>query len=499
MQIETAQAGRVQASWAALCSGQYALRMLVLAGGVALYAITSYVVFIISPSIIKELGGESYYAWISMLFVTASLIATVLAPKLLHYFGPRQAYGVAASIFAAGSIGCGLAPSMPFFLAARLIEGVGCGFMLALSYAMVQILYPQALWSRALSVISGMWGVATLLGPAIGGSFDEYGLWRLSLLSVGALALALALLTLVALPQQMKERKKPLPLPRLQLMLLPLLVLVMSVGGVMEGSGAKILGLSLGFALLILLGAVETRAPYRLLPQGAFSPKSRLFSLYLLMITPTIAFGGAEIYLPLFLQELHGLSSLPAGYLATFMSMSWTAGLLLSAGLHPRYLPTILTASPLLALLGMGFLVVLLPLGDGGQSSNFVLYPLAFALALIGVGMGIAWPHLLSLVLQWSKRQESDLAGTSLTSIQLFSAAFSAAFAGTIANMAGLDQAMNVTGNTVGNEIGSEIGGHVVRLSHSAQFLFAALFVVLLVTLFFSLRIARMIRRESTA
>jgi len=153
--MKMVQAGSVQASWAALCSGQYALRMLVLAGGVALYAITSYVVFIISPSIVKELGGESYYAWIAMLFVTASLVATVLAPKLLHRVGPRRAYAVAASIFAAGSIGCGLAPSMPFFLLARLIEGVGCGFMLALSYAMVQILYPQALWSRALSVING--------------------------------------------------------------------------------------------------------------------------------------------------------------------------------------------------------------------------------------------------------------------------------------------------------------------------------------------------------
>jgi len=482
--MKTAQAGGVQASWAALCSGQYALRMLVLAGGVALYAITSYVIFIISPSIVKELGGESYYAWIAMLFVTASLVATVLAPKLLHHVGSRRAYAVAASIFAVGSVGCGLAPSMPFFLLARLIEGVGCGFMLALSYAMVQILYPQALWSRALSVISGMWGVATLLGPAIGGSFDEYGLWRLSLLCVGALALALVLLTLVALPQQMDNREKTLPLPLIQLVLLPLLVVVISVGGVMEGEGAKILGLAVGFALLVLLGVVETKSPYRLLPRGAFSPKAKLFSLYLLMITPTVAFSGAEIYLPLFLQELHGLSSLPAGYLATFLSMSWTGGLLLSAGMHPRRLPHILTASPLLALLGMGLLVILLPLGDGGQSSSLLLYTLAFSLGFIGVGMGIAWPHLLSLVLQWSDARESDLAGTSLTSIQLFSAAFSAAFIGTIANMAGLDQAMD------------EVEGSVASLSHSAQFLFASLFVVLLVTLFFSLRIARIIWRE---
>jgi len=495
MGMKMEKAVEIKSGWLALCSGRYGLQTAVLAGGVALYAITSYVVFIISPSLVKEIGGESYYAWISMLFVTASLVATVLTPKLLRRLGPRVAYMVAAGTFAAGSLGCGFAPSMPFFLLARLVEGVGCGFMLALSYAMVQLLYPQALWARALSIISGMWGVATLLGPTIGGTFAEYGLWRAAMWFVGILALALILLVCAALPQQIPEKKAASALPRLQLILLPLLVLVMSVGSVMESSGAKLTGLILGFSLLLLLAIIETRSPNRLLPQGAFSPSKRLFSLYVLMITPTIAFAGAEIYLPLLLQELHGLSALPAGYLATFMSMSWTVALLLSASLHRHHLPAILTASPLMALLGMGLLMLLLPLGDGTQN-QLLLYLIAVALAFIGIGMGIAWPHLLSLVLQWSNPRESDLAGTSLTSIQLFSAALSAAFTGTIANMAGLDQAMGEMAARIA--AGVEMESAVAAIAQSAQLLFAALCVVLMVTLFFSLRIARLLRTETT-
>ncbi|WP_140185008.1 MFS transporter, partial [Vibrio parahaemolyticus] len=56
--------------------------------------------------------------------------------------------------------------------------GAGGGILLTLSYSMVHIVFPQHLWSKVLAMMSSMWGMATLLGPALGGFFAEYDIWR---------------------------------------------------------------------------------------------------------------------------------------------------------------------------------------------------------------------------------------------------------------------------------------------------------------------------------
>jgi len=178
-----------QPGWSALLSGKSGIRSLTLAGGVALHAINVYIVVTILPSLVREIGGENYYSWAAAIYVTASLIGASLVGKVMGRIGPRSAYIVAAVIFALGTFGCGYAPSMPVFLLARLVQGFGGGLLLSLTYSMVRIVFVRPLWPRAMGLISGMWGVSTLLGPAIGGFFAEYDNWRASFWLVGCLSL----------------------------------------------------------------------------------------------------------------------------------------------------------------------------------------------------------------------------------------------------------------------------------------------------------------------
>lgn len=113
------------------------IRSLTLVGGVALHAINVFIATTILPTVVADIGGMDYYAWNTALFVTASILGSALVPKLLSQTGPRNAYLVAAIIFAAGTLACGLAPSMPAMLAGRVVQGLGGGMMLALSYAMI--------------------------------------------------------------------------------------------------------------------------------------------------------------------------------------------------------------------------------------------------------------------------------------------------------------------------------------------------------------------------
>ena len=168
------------ASWADLLHGTNALRSIALAGGVALHAINVYIVTTILPSVIKDIGGLEYYAWNTTLFVVTSIVGSALSARLIETLGPRAAYLLAVAVFTVGSVVCALAPSMPVLLAGRSIQGLGGGILFALSYALIRLVFAAPLWSRAMALVSGMWGVATLCGPAIGGVFAQTGHWRLA-------------------------------------------------------------------------------------------------------------------------------------------------------------------------------------------------------------------------------------------------------------------------------------------------------------------------------
>ncbi len=167
-----------QAGWATLLSGSNGLRSLALAGGVILHAVNVYIATTILPSVVEDIGGIDYYAWNTTLFVAASILGSALSARLLISAGPRGAYIIAALVFAIGTLICAFAPSMPVMLTGRVVQGLGGGFLFALSYAMIRLVFSEALWPRAMALVSGMWGVATLTGPAVGGIFAELGVWR---------------------------------------------------------------------------------------------------------------------------------------------------------------------------------------------------------------------------------------------------------------------------------------------------------------------------------
>jgi MFS family permease len=135
--------------------------------------------------------------------------------RLLAVLGPRGACLAALAVFSAGSVGCALALSMPWMLAGRTVQGLGGGLLAALSYGLIQLVFAQRLWPRAVALVSGMWGVATLCGPAVGGLFAQAGHWRWAFWFLLPVAAAQALLVLVQLrPSAGVTHERPAVLPR---------------------------------------------------------------------------------------------------------------------------------------------------------------------------------------------------------------------------------------------------------------------------------------------
>lgn len=430
--------------WAALLSGANGVRSLALAGGVILHAVNVYIATTILPSVVRDIGGIDYYAWNTTLFVAASILGSALSARLLARTGPRGAYISASLVFAAGALICGLAPSMPVMLLGRFIQGLGGGFLFALSYAMIRLVFDESLWPRAMALISGMWGVATLVGPAIGGIFAGLGVWRAAFWSLIPVAALFALLAATVLPGRSADRAPGSPLALAQLLFLTAAVLAVSAGSVSPELSHNILGLGAAVILTALLIRSERRARHRLLPDGAFRISTALGALYATMSLLAVAVTSGEIFVPLFLQVLHHQSALVAGYLAALMGAGWTLGSVACSGASGAGIRRAILAGPILGLVGMLMLAVLM--GSPSRGDWLAVMPICLALVAIGLGVGLAWPHLLTRVFQAAPAGEQDLTSASITTVQLFATALGAALAGMVANLAGLTEPGGIAG-----------------------------------------------------
>lgn len=428
--------------WGALVRGRDGLRTLALAGGVTLHAVNLYIATTILPSVVQDIGGLSYYAWNTTAFEISSIIGSAFSVRLLRQSGARTAYAMAALLFGLGTLGCALAPTMLVLVAARALQGFGGGVLFALSFALIRLVFAEHLWSRAMATISGMWGIATLIGPAVGGAFAADGAWRDAFLLLLPAIAVFAVLGAWVLPRRLAAASAPTVLPVRQLALVATALLAISAASVtVDGLGQALLtAAALGLGLLVI--KTERHGDRRLLPRGAFT--GTLGALYATLALTAITVTVAEIFIPLFLQVLHGQSPLVAGYQAALMAAGWTLASLVSAVATGRRASRAILVAPVLVFAGMLALVLLVPAHTGGSWP--VLLPICLSLFAIGCGVGLAWPHLLSRVLKVADQDEQDLAASSLTTVQLIVSALGAALSGLVANLAGLTDPGGVAG-----------------------------------------------------
>ena len=428
--------------WAALLLGKNGLRSLALAGGVALHAINVYLVTTILPSVVKDIGGLDYYAWNTTLFVVASIIGSVLSARCLTGLGPRVAYAVAGLVFALGCGLCSLAPDMGVLILGRTVQGLGGGLLFALPYSMIRLVFDQALWPRAMALISGMWGAATLIGPAVGGVFAEYDAWRAAFWVLIPVTLSFVLLASMILPRKTTEPTAKAPVPVVQLVLLTGVVLAISVGSIKPSPLFNAMGLLAGMLLLYAVWRVEGSDRHRMLPRNSVRTGGLLLPIYLSMSLMVMGMTS-EVFVPYFLQVLHLQTPLVAGYVAALMAAGWTLGSLYSCGLSREAANRAMLVAPLLVVTGLALAGLFVPQTSASLVS---LGGVSVAMVLVGTGIGLAWPHLLTRILANVPDAEKDIAGASITTVQLIATAVGAALAGMIANLAGFTSPGGVAG-----------------------------------------------------
>lgn len=431
---------RQVAGWGELLGRENGPAAVALAAGVGLHAVNVYLATTILPSVVDDIGGARLYAWATTIFMFASVLGSTVTSALLAARGARSSYRLAALALAVGTVVCALAPTMPVLLVGRFAQGLGGGLLFAISYSMVRVVFDERLWPRAMGLVSAMWGIATLIGPAFGGAFAEIDAWRGAFWVLVPVILLFGAWGAVRLPAKSGATDVP-RIPWAGVGLLAAAVVVISSASVSTRLLVNLGGVVVAVLLLLAWLRRERGARLRLIPAASFGPDPRLRLVYLTMAL-LVAATMVEVFVPYFGQRLQGLGPLAAGYLGAVLSLGWTLGSIASSGVERRRW-LVVTAAPAISLVGMATLVVTGPVAAGTAPA---LLGIAAGLLLLGWGVGSAWPHLLTRVLQLVPEQDQGLAGSSVTTIQLTATAFGSAVAGAVVNVAGFGEGVGIDG-----------------------------------------------------
>lgn len=420
-------------SWRQLLGAKYLGVSVVLAGGVALYATNEFLTSSLLPNTVADIGGRRLYAWVTTLYLVGSVVAATLVSPILLRLGARASYLAGLALFGLASLACGAAPTMELLIAGRALQGVAGGLLAGLGYAAINAALPPALWTRGSALVSAMWGVATVVGPATGGLFAQFGLWRWAFVAMAGLAALIAALVPLALPaSRSAATPAEFAVPVRSLVVIGVAALVISVAQIPRNATATFGLLLAGMGLVGLFVLVDRRRRPAVLPPSVFCAGP----LKWIYLTMGVLMAGAmvDIYVPLFGQQLAHLQPVTAGFLGAAVAVGWTVSELVSASLKdPRIVRRAILAAPLVVASGLA--LGSLTQHDDASVGTVALW--ALALLLDGVGIGMAWPHLSARAMDSvDDPGEGGAAAAAINTVQLISAAFGAGLAGVVVNAA---------------------------------------------------------------
>jgi EmrB/QacA subfamily drug resistance transporter len=368
------------------------------------------------PRIIEQLHGLSMYAWVTTAYMLASTVSVPIYGKLSDLYGRKSILVIGVVVFLVGSALCGLAgefgdlpvlgSGMMQLVVFRAVQGLGGGALMTMSFAVIGDLYAPRERGRLFGLFGSVFGVATAIGPFIGGFFADHASvtlmgyevagWRWVFyvnLPLGLLALFMLLYRMPPLRHRGSGKVDYAGAALVVLTFVPLLI-ALTLGGTFHPWGSpRIVGLfALSAVAFVVFLYVESRAAEPILSIGLFRIKT-IRAAIMASYVVSMAFLGIVMFMPLYMQVVQGISATQSGaallpLMGGLIASSIVSGRLVSR--TGRYKPFMI-AGAIVLLIGV---VTLTRIG-----ADTTPLDLAWRLALTGVGLGPA-QTLFNIVIQ---------------------------------------------------------------------------------------------------
>ncbi|MFA7249623.1 MAG: MDR family MFS transporter [Dehalococcoidia bacterium] len=367
------------------------------------------------PRILADLGGFHLLSWVFTSYLLASTVVVSVVGKLSDMFGRKSFMLAGVFVFVAGSVACGVAPSMPFLIAARTVQGAGGGVIFACVFATLGDLFTPIERVRYVGYFTATFTISALTGPTIGGFLTDGPGWRWCFYVNIPVGLAASVLVWYLMPSVRRGgRLGDVDFLGAGLLGVATTVFMLAIVWARSAFGFAAPQTLLLLAASVVLGvafiAQERRHPEAILPLYLF--KNRLFVQANLIV---MAIGGgifASIqFLPTFVQTSLGTSATVSGLIATPQAVGVLITSIIGgqiASRTGRYKRAVVLGSTMV----LAGTAAMLTLGVGSAPTLIAVY-----MAVMGLGLGLVMP-LMSTLVQNAVPQE--LMGVASSSRQFF-------------------------------------------------------------------------------
>jgi EmrB/QacA subfamily drug resistance transporter len=293
-------------------------------------AMDALVVSAAMPTIVADLGGLPLYSWVYTAYFLARAVSLPIFGKLADLFKNRTLFLGAIALFGLSSAAAGCAPNMVVLIGARVVQGIGAGGIFALVYIVLADVSTPSTRGRTLSLASSIWGIASVLGPTLGGFLVTYFSWRW-IFFVNIPLGVLSMWGIGAFLVELRTKKQSVSLDLLGVAALTTAILSFLFAFLLGGrtfpwASPRIVGL-LGVWVVgtVVFIRVEQRARDPILPIALF--RNRGFSTAnAAVFLSSFAIFSMFAYAPLFIQGVQGKTPMQVGVAMLSLSLGWSLG-----------------------------------------------------------------------------------------------------------------------------------------------------------------------------
>ncbi len=381
--------------------------------GMSLAALDTTIVGTALPSIVGKLGGITLYSWVFSAYLLTSTTTVPIYGKLADLYGRKPLFLFGTAVFLLGSAASGAAQSMEQLILFRAIQGLGAGAVLPIVLTIIGDIFALKERAKVQGLFSGVWGLSSIVGPALGGLIVDHFSWRWVFYINIPFGLLSAVLLILSLRENVERKKHSLDyLGTLTLTgsIVALLFAVLQGGTSWAWNSPPSIGLFVIAAILLVLFLLqERRAAEPILPLTLFN--NRIIAIASLggIILGVVMFGLTS-YVPLFVQGVRGGTATSAGITLGPLLLAWPIAATLSSRIVIRYgyrFTTVIGA--ILEAVGVGMITLF--------NVNTGLPLIITAMAITGAGLGLL---STAFILSVQNAVPWNLRGVATASTQFF-------------------------------------------------------------------------------